>query len=55
MVENYLFNYYAGNKPMSPEIAKQLALHLGTSSETSGIRSLKVRLDMLENKDENNL
>jgi len=44
MVENYLINYSKGSKPMSPEIAKQLALHLGVPTDVSKTRSLKQRL-----------
>jgi len=45
MVENYLINYAKGSKPMSPEIAAQLALHLGVPTDVSKSRSLKKRLE----------
>jgi hypothetical protein len=44
MVENYLINYSKGSKRMSPEIAAQLALHLGVPTDVSKTRSLKQRL-----------
>jgi len=45
MVENYLINCSKGNKfPIEGEVARQLALHLGTPSD-AGYRSLKQRLE----------
>lgn len=48
MVENYLINYAKGSKLMSPEIAYQLALHLGVPTDVSKLKSLKERLERIK-------
>lgn len=49
MVENYLINVAQGNKPpVEGEVAKQLAMHLAVPMDSSGLRSLKKRLEGIQ-------
>ena len=47
MVENYLIGVSHGTKPpVTPEVARHLALHLAVPADSSGFRSLKKRLEV---------